>query len=50
MEKTAVGGDGRMRALRPVAFLVTALGAGAVLAYGIFREEIGEVLFNAAML
>lgn len=35
---------------RPVAFLLTAVGAGALLAYGIFREEIGEVMFNAAML
>lgn len=35
---------------RPVAFLVTAVAAGSVLAYGIFREEIGEVMFNAAML
>lgn len=36
--------------LRPVMFLLTAVGAGTLLAYGIFREEIGEVLFNAAML
>ena len=35
---------------RPVAFLVTAAAAGLLLAYGIFREEIGEVMFNAAML
>ena len=35
---------------RPAAFLLTATGAGLLLAYGIFREEIGEVMFNAAML
>ncbi len=35
---------------RPVAFVLTAVGAGLLLAYGIFREEIGEVMFNAAML
>jgi len=35
---------------RLVAFLLTAVGAGSVLAYGIFRDEIGEVMFNAAML
>jgi hypothetical protein len=35
---------------RSVAFLLTAVGAGCLLAYGIFREEIGEVMFNAAML
>jgi len=35
---------------RLVAFLLTALGAGALFAYGVFREEIGEVMFNAAML
>ncbi len=35
---------------KPVAFLLTAVGAGLLLAYGIFREEIGEVMFNAAML
>ncbi len=35
---------------RLVAFLLTAIGAGTLLAYGIFREEIGEVMFNAAML
>jgi|GEM_PF-3807536 len=39
-----------MAVLRPAAFLATAVAAGAVLAFGIFREEIGEVLFNAAML
>ena len=36
--------------LRPVAFLLSALLAGVLLAYGIYREEIGEVMFNAAML
>ena len=36
--------------LRPAAFVLSAVLAGAFLAYGIFREEIGEVLFNAAML
>lgn len=35
---------------RPIAFVVTAAAAAAVLVYGIFREEIGEVMFNAAML
>jgi len=35
---------------RPIAFVLTAAGAVAVLVFGIFREEIGEVLFNAAML
>ena len=36
--------------IRPIAFLLTAAAAGTLLAYGIFREEIGEVMFNAAML
>lgn len=36
--------------LRPAAFLLTTLFAGALLAYGIFRGEVGEVMFNAAML
>jgi hypothetical protein len=40
----------RMERIRPLLFLLTALIAGSVLAYGIFREEIGEVMFNAAML
>ena len=35
---------------RVAAFLVTAVSAASILAYGIFREEIGEVMFNAAML
>jgi hypothetical protein len=35
---------------RPIAFLLTAAGAVALLVIGVFREEIGEVLFNAAML
>ena len=35
---------------RPIAFIVTAASAVAILVYGIFREEIGEVMFNAAML
>jgi len=35
---------------RPIAFLVTTAGALALLGIGIFREEIGEVMFNAAML
>jgi len=35
---------------RAAAFLVTAVSAASILAYGIFREEIGEVMFNAAML
>lgn len=39
-----------LRRMRPKAFLLTALFAGALLAYGIFRGEIGEAMFNAAML
>ncbi len=35
---------------RLVAFILTAAGAGALFGYGWFREEIGEVMFNAAML
>jgi hypothetical protein len=35
---------------RSAAFLVTAAAAAAVLAFGIFRDEIGEVLLNAALL
>jgi hypothetical protein len=35
---------------RVAAFLVTAVASASILAYGIFREEIGEVMFNAAML
>lgn len=35
---------------RPIAFIVTAVASAAILAFGIFREEIGEVMFNAAML
>ena len=34
---------------RPIAFIVTAVAASSILAFGIFREEIGEVMFNAAM-
>jgi len=41
---------GILARLRPVAFLFTVLLAGGMLAFGIFREEIGEVMFNAAML
>jgi hypothetical protein len=33
-----------------VAFLITAAAAGSVFAFGLYREEIAEVLFNAAML
>ena len=33
-----------------MAFIVTVAAAALILAYGIFREEIGEVMFNAAML
>lgn len=43
------GGTAEMRT-RFIAFLITAAAAGTVLVYGIYREEIGEVLFNAAML
>ena len=35
---------------RVAAFLVTAVASALILAFGIFREEIGEVMFNAAML
>ena len=35
---------------RVAIFLVTAAASASILAYGIFREEIGEVMFNAAML
>jgi hypothetical protein len=35
---------------RVAAFLATAVSAASILAYGVFREEIGEVMFNAAML
>lgn len=35
---------------RAAAFIVTAVSAASILAFGIFREEIGEVIFNAAML
>ena len=35
---------------RPIAFLVTAVGAASVLLYGIFRKEIAEVLINGALL
>ena len=35
---------------RRIAFLLTAAAAGALLAVGIYRKEIGEVLFNAAIL
>ena len=36
--------------IRAIAFVLTAAGAVAVLGYGIFRGEMGEVMFNAAML
>jgi hypothetical protein len=36
--------------MRPIAFLVTAVGAASVLLYGIFRKEIAEVLINGALL
>jgi hypothetical protein len=39
-----------MKNMRPFAFLITVLAAASLLGYGIFREEIGEVMFNAAML
>ncbi len=35
---------------RALAFLFTAVSAAAVLAFGIYRKEIGEVLVNAALL
>lgn len=40
-----------MRVLRPFLFVVTAAAAVTLLVYGgWYREEIGEVMFNAAML
>ena len=36
--------------MRPIAFLVTAVGAVSVLLFGIFRKEIAEVLINGALL
>jgi len=36
--------------MRRIAFIVTAVSAASILGFGIFREEIGEVMFNAAML
>ena len=35
---------------RWIAFVVTVAVSAALLAYGIYRDEIGEVMFNAAML
>ena len=35
---------------RIAAFFITAAASATILAYGILREEIGEVMFNAAML
>jgi hypothetical protein len=35
---------------RPIAFLVTVVGAVSVLLFGIFRKEIAEVLINGALL
>jgi hypothetical protein len=35
---------------RPIAFLVTTMGAVSVLLFGIFRKEIAEVLINGALL
>lgn len=35
---------------KPATFLVTAVAATALLACGIFRKEIAEVLYNAALL
>jgi hypothetical protein len=35
---------------RPIAFLVTAVGAVSILLLGIFRKEIAEVLINGALL
>jgi hypothetical protein len=40
----------RLSTMRPILFIATAAAACVVLAYGLFREEIGEVMFNAAML
>ena len=35
---------------RLVGFIFSVAAGGGFLVYGIFKEEIGEVLFNAAML
>ncbi len=35
---------------RLIAFLLSVAAGGVLLAIGIYREEIGEVMFNAAML
>ena len=35
---------------RPIAFLVTVVGAVSVLLCGIFRKEIAEVLINGSLL
>jgi hypothetical protein len=35
---------------RPIAFLVTVVGAVSVLLSGVFRKEIAEVLINGALL
>ena len=45
-----MAGTDRVKKLRPLAFVGTVLAAAALLGMGLFREEIGEVLFNAAML
>ncbi len=39
-----------MKNIRSIAFLLTFLAAASVLGFGILREEVGEVMFNAAML
>ena len=35
---------------RLIAFLLTAAAAAAVFCIGVYRDEIGETMFNAAML
>jgi hypothetical protein len=40
---------GYVRSLR-ARYVLAVAGAGALLALGIYREEFGEVMFNAAML
>jgi hypothetical protein len=42
--------ESRIGRMRPLVFILTAAAAATVFGYGFFREEIGEVLFNAAML
>jgi len=44
------GGGAQGMKYRWVALLITLAFSAAALGYGIYRDEIGEVMFNAAML